>query len=160
MDLKQIVGQILDTINAILTASKVGKADREAKEKQDPIERKRERHLDEKVALISMQYDDECDEYVWDEWTNVKRRDVPHDAVHLTGRKRTYVHVGHEIADALDWPYKGQSAIHMYLWVINEHINPDALSDRGKKSDIDIKKLVMYGAIGMVILIVSWGFIK
>ena len=41
----------------------------------------------------------------------------------------------------------------MYLWVINEKINPDTILEKKSKiTQMDWKKIAMYGAIALVIV--------
>lgn len=48
----------------------------------------------------------------------------------------------------------------MYLWVINEKINPDTILEKKSKiTEVDWKKIAMYGAIVIVILFLAPKFI-
>lgn len=122
------------------------------------LQKQKERKENEKVTLYSLTYDQENDEYILNENNNVKRKDLPHDAVHVTGRKKKYLTA--DFWDELIWPESGPSAIHMYLWVINEKINPDTILERKSKiTQFDWKKIAMYGAIALVIVFLLPKFI-
>lgn len=128
---------------------------------KDPYNRdQRKAKRDEKpVKLVNFYYDRNEDCYVWDEWTKEKMKDVPRDAVHLTGKRNTYVHT--DIWPELRWAQKGQSAIHMYLWMINERMDPDKITEKKKAtSDIDWKKILMIAGAIIIIIIVAPGFMK
>ena len=120
---------------------------------------KRQRKRDETtVRLVDFTYDKEMDCYIWNETTKMKMKDVPWRAVHITGKKRSYFNT--DIWDELIWPKEGQSAIHMFLWMINNKMNPDSITEKKKVgADIDMKKLIMYGAIAVVAIIFAWQFI-
>lgn len=133
------------------------KVTKEAKPTQTREEKQREKRDNQNVTLVDFRYDKEKDEYVWNETTKMKRKDLPAGVVHMTGKKNTYVLT--DIWDELVWAGTGQSAIHMYLWMINTKINPEAISENKKNTDLDMKKIIMYGAIGIVVLIVAWQFI-
>ena len=134
------------------------KVTKETKPKQTKEERQREKRDNQNVTLVDFRYDKEKDEYVWNETTKMKRKDLPAGVVHMTGKKNTYVLT--DIWDELVWAGTGQSAIHMYLWMINTKINPEAIGENKKNmSELDMKKIIMYGAIGIVVLIVAWQFI-
>ena len=48
----------------------------------------------------------------------------------------------------------------MYLWVVNEKINPDSILEKKKKiRELDWKKIAMYGAIALVIIFLAPKFI-
>ena len=121
------------------------------------LERRQRKRDDKKVTLISFGYDKKQDCYIWKEDTKAKMGDVPAEAVHVTGKKRRYFHT--DLWNELTWPLTGQSAIHMYLWMINTKINPEAITEKRRGNDMDMKKILMYGAIGIVIVIVAWQFI-
>ena len=147
------IKKIRENVDAVRTVNSVSK-----KEKEDPIEKKKRQRDETKVTLIRFTYDKAQDCYIYNEDTKALMKDVPTTAVHVTGRKRTYFFT--DLWDELTWPEMGQSAIHMYLWMINTKINPEAITEKKRPgSDIDMKKWLMYGAIGIVVLIVSWGFI-
>lgn len=76
----------------------------------------------------------------------------------MTAKKGHYLWT--DLWDELTWPGTGPSAIHMYLWVINEKINPDTLLEKKHKtSDIDWKKVLIWGAVIIIILMVAPRFI-
>lgn len=156
-----LIKAIKEHVEAVSLAFKVKEPEEESaktKPKLTKEEKEREKRENQRVKLVRFTYDRDKDEYVWDENTHVMRKDLPDGCVHMTGRKNTYVLT--DIWDELIWPGTGQSAIHMYLWMINTKINPESIADKGKAaSDIDMKKVLMYAAIGIVILIVSWQFI-
>lgn len=134
--------------------------DRKTKEErvQELLQKQKERKENEKVTLYDLTYDGHEDEYILKETTGVKRKDLPHDAVHVTGRKKKYLTT--DIWDELIWPKTGPSAIHMYLWVINEKINPDTILEKKSKiTEMDWKKIIMYGAIALVIVFLLPKFI-
>jgi hypothetical protein len=126
--------------------------------RQDMLRKKKEKKDNEKITLYDLRYDQEHDEYILTETTEVKRADLPRAAVHVTGKKKKYLHT--DLWDDLIWPGTGPSAIHMYLWVINEKINPDTILEKKSKiTEVDWKKIAMYGAIVIVILFLAPKFI-
>ena len=149
-----MMSKIKESIESYKLTSKVYKKE---KDSASISEKRRLRRDNEKVTLINFTYDQDNDEYIYDEHTKVKRSEIPHSAVHVTGKRNTYFHT--DLWDELVWPGEGQSAIHMYLWMINEKINPDTLSEKKKGTDLDWKKIAMYGAIGIAILLIAPRFI-
>lgn len=160
------MGKIDDTIHAIKVVSKMGKqnggrskSERRAEQRESQLRKRKERRDNAEKTLIRFTCDDEHGEYIWDERTHIRMADIPRDAVHVTGVKNTYFWT--DIWDELTWAKDGQSAIHMYLWTINEKINPDAISEKkGKHQDFDMKQIMIYGAVGIVILMVAWSFLN
>lgn len=142
----------VDRVNGIF------KKDEAAEPKMTKQEKAKDKRDNQQVSLVRFTYDRYNDEYIWDERTDMKRKDLPKNNVHLTGKKNVYVWT--DIWDELTWAKEGQSAIHMYLWMINTKINPDAISEKNRPGmDLDWKKILMYGAIGIVIIIVAWQFL-
>ena len=111
---------------------------------------------DKNVTKIFLTFDEARNEYIWDEWSDVKMKEVGPDSVHITGKKGHYLWT--DIWDELIWAHGEQSAIHLYLWMINNKLDADALNER-KHTDVDWKKILIYGAIGIAVVIVGWGFI-
>lgn len=162
-----IIKERISGIMNILKAPRKGGKRIGIKDVKNTVEEKREkknrilkeRRDNREVTLINFTFDRENNEYIWDEKTHVKMKDVPHKAVHVTGKKRMYFDT--DLWDELQWPGKGQSAVHMYLWMINESINPEALSEqKPKHADIDWQKLLIYGIVGVVGIFVIMGFIR
>lgn len=107
----------------------------------------------ERVRRIEFTFNKEGDYYVWREWTKERRTSVPTDAVHVTGRKRVYFQT--DIWSELVWPKKEQSAIHYYLWMTNNHMDPDKITEKKKPmSEIDLRKLVIVGVAVLVIILI------
>ena len=126
---------------------------------REPTTKEREqadKRDNKKVTKVFFTYDETRNEYVWDEWTDVRMKEVGPDSVHITGKRGHYFWT--DIWDGLKWAHEDQSAIHVYLWMINNKLDADALNEK-KKSDLDLKKILIYGAIAIAIVIVAWGFI-
>lgn len=130
------------------------------KNNEDPyrIQERKQKRDEKKVTKISLRYDALDDCYIWEEWTKEKMKDVPKEAVHVTDRRRAYLET--DLWPELTWPKGGQSAIHMYIWMINEKLDPDRITEKRKPgADIDWKKLLMYGGLAVVIIIIASQFI-
>lgn len=146
-----IISKLKEDIHAIGTVRKI------SKEQKDPIEERKRKRDETRVTLVRFTYDEGKDCYIYNEDTKARMKDVPSTAVHVTGKKRTYFYT--DLWDELIWPKEGQSAIHMYLWMINTKINPEAITERKRPGgDIDWKKLLMYVAIGIVVIVVAMSF--
>lgn len=123
----------------------------------EALQKKKERKEKENVQLYTLTYDENLDEYTLDLKTKVERKDAPHSSVHVTGKKRMYLDTN--IWNELIWPEKGQSAIHMYLWMINNSITGDILTQKKPGMDLDWHKIILYGAIIIAIIIIAPSFI-
>lgn len=160
------MGKIDETLHALKIVSKMGRQndgrsaeERRREQRESRLQKLKDRRDNQEKTLIRFTYDDENDEYIWDERTHIKMKDIPRSSVHVTGRKNTYFWT--DIWDELTWPKEGQSAIHMYLWTINEKINPDAISEKkGKHADIDMRQIMIYGAVGIVVLMIAFSFLN
>lgn len=125
------------------------------KNEQDPYDmiRRQKKRDETRVTKVNFFYDAGQDCYIWDEWTKEKMKDVNPKAVHITGKRRSYLET--PIWPELIWPKEGQSAVHMYLWMINEKMDPDKITEKKKPmSDIDWRRLLMLagGAIAIIII--------
>lgn len=149
----KIIKEFQDWLFAARTANKVVKQDKMTDQEKRQLKRD-----ERKVTMIDLTYDKHEDAYHMHIHTKRKGKDVREGSVHQTGKKNTYVWT--DIWPELQWAKEGQSAIHMYLWMINTKINPDAISEKRKATaDIDYKKILMYGAIAVVVIIIAWQFI-
>lgn len=131
------------------------------KDPNDPYDIKgRQEKLDNKETKITyFSYDAVNDCYVWDEWDKKKMKEVRMDAVHITGKKNSWFET--DIWPELKWPKEGQSAIHLYLWTINEKMDPDKISEKGRiATDFDWKKILMIAGAVIIIIILVPMFIK
>lgn len=86
--------------------------------------------------------------------TFVKVKDLPHEAVRLTGDDRIYVH------DTLRIRYgehdNGFSAVHACLWMECNKIDGNIAHLWGMKSPLDKKKIAMIAGIGIFIIAYCW----
>lgn len=122
---------------------------------QDKLNKRNNR----KVTNITLEYDHIQDCYIWKETTNFKLGDVHPKAVHQTGKKNHYVYC--DFYDELVWPTYNQSAIHMYLWMINERMDPDKITEKKKAtSDVDWRKILMIAGAVILIIIIAPTFMK
>ena len=129
-------------------------------EEKDPyrIEKRKRKRDESKKGYVKLAYDKERDCYIWDEWTDVRMADIPDDAVHITGKKGKYLQT--DIWPELTWPKEGQSAIHMYLWMISNKINADAITGKKNNSaDWDWKKILMYSGLAILAIIIASRFL-
>lgn len=141
-----------DKFNGILNGKK-------KKTPQEIYEEKLTKRNNRKVTMITLDYDAGQDCYIWDERTNGKLGDVPPRAVHETGKKNTHVLV--KFADKLIWPEGNQSAIHMYIWMINERMDPDKISEKKKAtSNMDWKKILMIAGAVILIILIAPSFMR
>ena len=150
---KRIVNKLYDSEKGKSLRAPTKPIGREPTTKEREQADKRENR---KTTWVLLKYDRLNNEYIWDEWENVRMKNVDPSSVHITGKRGHYLWT--DLWDELKWAHDDQSAIHVYLWMINNKLDADALNER-KGSDIDWKKILIYGAVGVVVLIVASGFI-
>lgn len=148
----KIMKEFQEWLFSVRTANKVAKQDKMTDQEKRQLKRD-----ERQVTMIDLTYDKYNDEYHMHINTKRKGREIRDGSVHVTAKKNTYLWT--DLWDELIWPQAGQSATHMYLWMINTKINPDAISEKRHGADFDYKKLLMYGALAVVIIIVAWMFI-
>lgn len=112
---------------------------------------------DRKGTIVFLTYDKANNEYIWEEWDDVKLKDMDPSSVHITGKKGKYLWT--DLWPELIWSKGGQSAIHDYLWMINNKLNANALAEKVNTSEVSMKKILIYGVIGIAVVIIAWGFI-
>lgn len=104
------------------------------------------------VKLWIMEYDTARSEYNVTEH-RVHYENLPPDAVHITGRKGQYfldlVKLGNPPSPA------EITAVDLNLYMVNNDIN-DALAHNWAGDKFDLKRAAIYGAIGIVAVIIIW----
>lgn len=116
------------------------------------MDRKKKQLKPRPVKLWIMEYDISREEYNITEH-RMDYVNLPPDAVHITGRKNQYF---------LDLVQLGNppepteiTAVDLNLYMVNNDIN-DALAHNWAGDKFDIKKAAIYGAIGIVAIIIIW----
>lgn len=114
------------------------------------LERERRERRRSEVKLFTLDYNATTEEYLLHE-SRVPFDDLPPGAVHITGRKKEYLwdRVRVERRDG------GMTAADLCLWMVNNSIN-DALAVSWKTATPDIKKYIIYGIAGIILVCVVW----
>lgn len=119
-------------------------------------DRERERRRNREVKVLTLSFIEDRQEYILSEMRTTFG-DLPAEAVHVTGRKRTY------FVDTVDVPDTGQEdmrAVDLNLWLKNNSINDAlAISFDAKKQDMDILKMVAIGAAVIIGLCIVWSMV-
>lgn len=131
-----------------------------SKQKKTPEEKQAEKKakLAEKTAnksikLHTLSWDEPNTRYILN--TEEKKfGELPAEAVHVTGKKNEYLLDTIGIFNETDYGY---DATDLNLWMVNNDIN-EALAGTGSKSDVDLRKLVVYGIIGIVAVMIVYAF--
>lgn len=108
----------------------------------------------EKVTLCTLSYAN-------GEYRLIKKKvddvDLPRAAVHVTGEKGTWF--VDEVTDK-DPPQVGPgNAIDLHLYMVNNSINSALAASWSKLANIDVKKLLVYGFVGIVGICIVWAMI-
>lgn len=115
--------------------------------------RRQEKRRNRPVVLYTLTYNEDRREYVRTESVTTFGK-LPADAVHLTGEKDAYFL---DAVRAGKTP-EGLTAVDLNLWLVNNDIN-DALATKWSMTGDDIKKYIVYGIAGIVMVCVIWTFI-
>lgn len=115
--------------------------------------RRQEKRRNRPVVLYTLTYNEDRREYVRTESVTTFGK-LPADAVHLTGEKNAYFL---DAVRAGKTP-EGLTAVDLNLWLVNNDIN-DALATKWSMTGDDIKKYIVYGIAGIVMVCVIWTFI-
>lgn len=115
--------------------------------------KRQEKRRNRSVLLYTLTYNEERQEYVRIESRTTFGK-LPSDAVHLTGQKDAYFL---DAVRAGKTP-EGLTAVDLNLWLLNNDIN-DALATKWSMTGDDIKKYIVYGIAGVVMVCVIWTFL-
>ena len=115
--------------------------------------RRQEKRRNRPVVLYTLTYNEDRREYVRTESVTTFGK-LPADAVHLTGEKDAYFL---DAVRAGKTP-EGLTAVDLNLWLVNNDIN-DALATKWSMTGDDIRKYIVYGIAGIVMVCVIWTFI-
>lgn len=80
--------------------------------------------------------------------------ELPREAVHVTGERNAYLISELEMTERS----QGITASDLYLYMVNNSIN-EALAVRWDRSPVDMKKYIVYGIVGIVLVCVVWAMI-
>ena len=102
------------------------------------------------VKLHTLDYDAQAEEYILTE-SRTTFPELPRGAVHITGRKNEY------FWDRSPHPERdgGITAADLCLYMINNSIN-DALAYKWDPSQMDMRKILIYGIAGIVLVCVVY----
>lgn len=102
---------------------------------------------------ITTFYDAKEDEYIFDK-NIIKRKDLPHDAVHVTNQKNTY-HVDFDYRKRrIDTvPDNRFTAVDLYIFMKDNTYNEAMRVALDGKKSMDPKQLMMYAVIGVGVVL-------
>ena len=114
--------------------------------KPRPEDGKRKR--EKPVKLLTLDYNATTEEYILTE-SSTTFSELPPGAVHVTGRKRTYFWDRVRSYE----PTSGITASDLNLYMVNNSIN-DALAFRYDGKSMDVRKVLIYGIAGIILVCV------
>lgn len=120
------------------------------------------RRKEKLVTLYTLRWHDEREEYIRTE-QRIALEDLPPDAVHVSGCKGVYLL--DEVRAAEDRPRAAPEgcqpldAIALNLYMTNNAINDAMAFKYSGVPDLDIRKLVVYGFAGMILLCVVYAML-
>lgn len=100
------------------------------------------------VKLLTLDYNDTAGEYILTE-SSTPFSELPPGAVHVTGKKRMYFWDRVRSYE----PNAGITASDLNLYMVNNSIN-DALAYRYDSRGMDVRKMLIYGIAGLVLVCV------